>query len=80
MARRPKVERDPLTGGLTYQSAARWYRFLADEALFEEGDAFKSDRYLVAAGAMETGPQGTVYSKTLEEAIAKWEKNDEQDG
>jgi len=73
MGRVPKVERDALTGGLMYQSAVEWYRFLADEALFEQGDAAKSDHYISQAEAMSQGPQGGVIrSRVLEEEIKKW--------
>lgn len=72
MSRKPMVERDPINGALTYESAAQWYRFLADEALFQDGDALLSDEYIARAEALGTGPQGSVFSKDLEEAIQKW--------
>ena len=73
MGKVPTVERDALTGGLMYESAIEWYRFLADEALFEEGDAAKSDHYISQAEAMSQGPRGGVInSRVLEEEIKKW--------
>jgi hypothetical protein len=73
MGRKPKIERDPISGGLMYESAIEWYRFLADEALFEEGDAAKSDHYISQAEAMSHGPQGGVInSRVLEEEIKRW--------
>jgi hypothetical protein len=73
MGKVPTVERDALTGGLMYASAIEWYRFLADEALFEQGDAAKSDYYISQAEAMGRGPQGgVIQSKVLEEEIKKW--------
>jgi len=73
MGRVPAVERDALTGGLMYRSAVEWYRFLADEALFEEGDVIMSEHYISQAEAMSQGPQGgVILSKLLEEEIKKW--------
>jgi len=73
MGKVPTVQRDALTGGLMYESAIEWYRFLADEALFEEGDAAKSDHYISQAEAMSHGPQGGVInSRVLEEEIKRW--------
>jgi len=73
MGRVPNVERDALTGGLMYRSAIEWCRFLADEALFEEGDVIMSEHYISQAEAMSQGPQGgVILSKLLEEEIKKW--------
>jgi hypothetical protein len=78
MSRVPSVEREGVLGGLTYQSAVNWFRFLADEAYFE-GDALKCSRYMARAEEMEKHPAGSIHSKDLEEAIKKWasRKSDE---
>lgn len=71
MSRVPAVERERVLGGLTYQSAVNWFRFLADEAYFE-GDALKYSEYMSRADRMEDSPTGSIHSKDLEEAIKKW--------
>lgn len=73
MGRIPPVERDALTGGLTMESAALWYFFLAEEADFENNRTLCMD-YLSKA---ETLGQflGSVHDNNLEKVIKKWRVN-----
>ena len=73
MGRIPPVERDALTGGLTMQSAAYWYFFLAEEADFE-GNAGECQSYLSKAESLGQF-QGSVIDNYLEEMIKKWRVN-----
>lgn len=70
MGRVPAVERCALTGGLTMESAALWYFFLADEADVD-GDAELCMDYLGKAEQLSQF-QGSVSDNRLEEAIKKW--------
>jgi len=70
MGRVPAVERCPLTGGLTMESATLWYYFLADEADVD-GAAELCREYLGKAEQLSQF-QGSVADHRLEEAIKKW--------
>lgn len=74
MGRIPPVERCALTGGLTMESAALWYYFLAEEADFE-GDIEKCKKVLQRAEDLTNAPQGYIHSKYLEDEIKKWKVN-----
>lgn len=71
MGRIPPIERCALTGGLTMESAALWYYFLAEEADFE-GNLEQCKSLLRTADELSAGPQGSIHSSELEEAIKKW--------
>ena len=76
MGRRPAIERDALSGALTTKCAAMWYAFLAEEAYFD-GDVETHDAYMSTAESLSRSPQGSLYSKKLEEKIRRY---CEQDG
>lgn len=71
MGKRPRIERDTLSGALTTECAAMWYAFLAEEAYFN-GDIATHDQFMGAAESLGRGPQGYLHSKQLEEQITKW--------
>jgi len=71
MGRTPPIERCALTGGLTMESAALWYYFLAEEADFE-GDLDKCKAFLQKADELSVAPQGSIHSSELEELIRKY--------
>ena len=71
MGRIPAIERDALSGALTTKCAAVWYAFLAEEAYFE-GDMGTHDAFMVAAESLSRSPQGSLYSKQLEEKIRRY--------
>jgi len=73
MSKVPEVERDKISDALTTKCAAKWYAFLAEEAYFE-GDLAVHDEFICLAKALSRSPQGSVYSKKLEEHITKWGK------
>jgi hypothetical protein len=53
------------------ESAALWYYFLAEEADFE-GNLEQCKSLLRTADELSAGPQGSIHSSELEEAIKKW--------
>jgi len=74
MGKLPDVERDALSGGLTYETASRWLMFMAEEVDFE-GDAALADSYRQRAMAYMRMPKGILHDKNLESEINKWRGN-----
>lgn len=71
MGKKPTVERDTVSGGLTYESASRWLMFMAEEADFA-GDSGSAESYRQRAMAYMRFPNGSLHDKNLEKEIKKW--------
>lgn len=71
MGRRPAVERDALSGGLTMQCAADWYRFLGEEADLESLP-LDAEEFFERSRQLRSSPDGSYHSKLLEDQIKKW--------
>lgn len=69
----PPVERDLLTGGLTFESASRWCKFLSEEFDWQ-GNRSLSEYYKRRAQELSRAPTGSLHDRRLEEAIKAWKK------
>ena len=69
----PPVERDLLTGGLTFESASRWCQFLAEEFDWQ-GNRSLSEYYKRRAQELSVAPTGSLHDRRLEEAIKTWKR------
>jgi len=72
----PPVERDLLTGGLTFESASRWCQFLSEEHYWE-GNTSLSEYYKRRSEELIRGPKGSLHDRRLEAAISKWRTNND---
>ena len=75
MGKIPTVERDPIESmGITLQSAAKWYLFLAEEYEMLDEEA-RARSYRQRGESLINPPnQGYVVDQHLEEEIVKWTK------
>ena len=73
MGKKPTVERDTVSGGLTYETASRWLMFMAEEADFA-GDSDTAESYRQRAMAYMRFPNGALHDRNLENEIKKWTK------
>ena len=69
----PPVERDLLTGGLTFESASRWCTFLAEEFDWQ-GNRSLSDFYKRRSEELSRAPRGSLHDNQLEKAIKQWKR------
>jgi len=69
----PPVERDLLTGGLTFESASRWYNFLAEEFDWQ-GNRSLSEYYKRRSQELARAPMGSLHDNQLEKAIKQWKR------
>ena len=76
----PPVERDILTGGLTMESASRWYQFLSEEFDWhdindvDEGNTSLSEYYERRSQELSVAPRGSLHDRQLEKAIERWKR------
>ena len=76
----PPVERDLLTGGLTFESASRWCQFLSEEFDWhdindvDEGNRSLSEYYKRRSQELLRAPTGSLHDRRLEEAIKAWKR------
>ena len=79
MGKLPEVERDAVSGSLTYETASRWLMFMAEEADFEGDSALANSYRQRAMSLMHTRmPRGYLHDKNLETEIKKWTKKKDQ--
>lgn len=69
----PLVERDAITGGLTFESASLWYKFLSDEHDWL-GNRELSEYYKRRSEELSRGLRGSLHDRRLEEAIKRWKR------
>lgn len=69
----PHIERDMITGGLTNDCAALWYKFLAEEFDWQ-GNRSLSDYYKRRSEELSRAPRGSIHDRRLEEAIKTWKR------
>lgn len=69
----PPVERDMLTGGLTMESASRWYQFISEEYHWE-GNTYLSEYYKRRSQELSVAPRGSLHDRQLEKAIERWKR------
>ena len=75
MGKIPTVERDPIESmGITLQSAAKWYLFLAEEYEMLDDEARAKSYRQRGESLMNPPNQGYVVDKHLEVEITKWTK------
>ena len=69
----PPVERDLLTGGLTFESASLWCQFLSEEFDWQ-GNGSLSEYYKQRSQELLRAPMGSLHDRRLEEAIKAWKR------
>ena len=75
MGKIPTVERDSIESmGITLQSAAKWYLFLAEEYEMLDDEARAKSYRQRGESLMNPPNQGYVVDKYLEAEITKWTK------
>lgn len=79
MGKLPTVERDLMESmGITIESAAKWYLFLAEEYEMLDDEA-KARSYKQRAESLMNPPyKGYIVDKNLEDEIVKWTKKRSQ--
>jgi len=72
----PTVQRCPLNGGLTGESAYKWALFIADEYSFDSDDPLLYDVFKSMAESLEPlkgkATVASFHSNKLEKEILKW--------
>jgi hypothetical protein len=69
----PHIERDVVSGGLTFDSARLWYAFLSEEAFWQDDMTTAQDYKSRSEGLLE-GLRGGLHNNALEEAINQWKR------
>ena len=79
MGKIPTVERDSIESmGITLQSAAKWYLFLAEEYEMLDDEA-RAKSYRQRSEGLSASPlKGYVVDANLEKEITKWTKKTNQ--
>ena len=79
MGKLPPIERDAVSGSLTYETASRWLMFMAEEVDMD-GDATLANSYRQRALSLMHArmPRGFLHDKNLEAEISKWMKKRDQ--
>ena len=72
----PTVQRCPLNGGLTGESAYKWAVFVAEQHLFDSDDPLLYDVFQSMAESLAPAKGkalvASFHSNTLEQEILKW--------
>jgi hypothetical protein len=69
----PSVHRDDTLGGLQYECAIEWCKFIYEQAHWD-GDLETYDRYRVLYEHLKASPKGSLFSKDLEARVAHYTK------
>lgn len=72
----PTVQRCPLNGGLTIESAYKWAMFVSEQYLFDSDDPLLYDVFKSMAESLQPKPGkasvASFHSNRLEKEIQKW--------